>query len=118
MSLQFTAQRREHEFRAYCHSQGIRHIVRPTEMKEHLAEQSWKERFRAVNVMLWDGRLCSAFWADACEYSQVISNLTPSEVLGGNVSPWESTVGDGHWPSTEVGCFTGIWVRLLRPYPQ
>ena len=26
--------RREHEFRAYCHSQGICHIVRPTEMHE------------------------------------------------------------------------------------
>ena len=98
--------RREHEFRAYCHSQGIRHIVRPTEMKEHLAEQSWKERFRAVNVMLWDGRLCSAFWADACEYSQVISNLTPSEVLGGNVSPWEMVTGRRpRWDALRVfGC--------------
>jgi hypothetical protein len=45
--------RREHEFGAYCHSQGIRHIVRPTEMKEHLAEQSSKERLRAVNTLGW-----------------------------------------------------------------
>ena len=98
--------RREHEFRAYCHSQGIRHIVRPTEMKEHLAEQSWKERFRAVNIMLWDGRLCSAFWADACEYSQVIANLTPSEVLGGNISPWEMVTGRRpRWDGLRVfGC--------------
>jgi hypothetical protein len=98
--------RREHEFRAYCHSQGIRHIVRPTEMKEHLTEQSWKKRFRSVNPIPWDGRLCSAFWADACEYSQVIANLTPSEVLGGNISPWEMVSGRRpRWDGLRVfGC--------------
>jgi hypothetical protein len=87
-------------------SQGIRHIVVPTEMKEKLAEQSWKERFRAVNAMLWDQRLCPAFWADACEYSQLIANLTPSEVLGGDISPWQLVTGRRpRWDSFRVwGC--------------
>jgi len=45
-----------------CSRSHIRHLVQPVELKEKVAENSFRYLFRAVNSMLWEARLSPAFW--------------------------------------------------------
>ena len=102
----FNEERTLHEFDVFCASAGIRHVVKPVEMKERIAESWFKEHFAAVNAMLWDARLSPAFWADALDYSQFLWNHIPNKHLGGNLSPWQAATGQREdWSKFRVfGC--------------
>ena len=55
--------RRQHLFDAVCAAQSppVKHVLRPVEMKEALAENWFREHFRAANSMLWEARLSPVF---------------------------------------------------------
>ena len=52
-----------HKFGKVCLAQEpiVRHLVQPVELKEKVAENSFRYLFRAVNAMLWEARLSPAF---------------------------------------------------------
>jgi len=52
-----------HKFGRVCLAQEpiVRHLVQPVELKEKVAENSFRYLFRAVNAMLWEARLSPAF---------------------------------------------------------
>ena len=83
----FNAGRRLHDFNLLCEQRNILHIVQPVEMKEKLAESCILDLSRDVSAMLWEPRLCPAFWADACAYACLIHNRVPNSFLGGDRTP-------------------------------
>ena len=78
-----------HKFGEVCLAQNpkVRHIIQPVEMKEKVAENSFRYLFRAVNAMLWEARLSPAFWEDACAYAQYLWNRTPNSHTGYDTTP-------------------------------
>ena len=113
--------RRKHEFGLVCESHKIRHIVRPTEMHEFVAEGFWKDSFRSVDAMLWDGRLSPAFWCDALAYYVFMVNRTPNDHLGGEVSPLQFITGKRpRWDQFRVfgaDCFVHIPNNSMAKIP-
>jgi hypothetical protein len=99
----FEQGRNLHEFSRYCELQGINHVLYPIGNKAKLAERWFLEHFTAADVMLWEGRLSPAFWADAVSYSMHLYNLTPNDHLGGNVAPITVFTGDKpRWDKVRV----------------
>ena len=97
-----------HNFGKVCLAQDpiVRHIVQPVEMKEKVAENSFRYLFRAVNSMLWEARLCPAFWDDACAYAQYLWNRTPNVRTTDSTTPWALLTGErARWDKFKVfGC--------------
>ena len=93
-------------FTKICKLHHVRHVLRPIEMKEKLAELWFKEHFRAANAMLWEGRLSPAFWADALAYSQFLFNRAPNDHIGSSTTPWTMLTGEKpRWDKLRVfGC--------------
>ena len=83
--------RRLHQFGAICAAQSppVKHVLRPVELKEALAENWFREHFRAANSMLWEARLSPIFWADAVQYSQFLFNRSPNSHVGDHTTPFE-----------------------------
>jgi len=83
--------RRLHQFGAICTAQSppVKHVLRPVELKEALAENWFREHFRAANSMLWEARLSPIFWADAVQYSQFLFNRSPNSHVGDHTTPFE-----------------------------
>ena len=100
--------RRIHQFGSICAAQSpaIKHFLRPVELKENLAENWFREHFRAANSMLWEARLSPVFWADAVKYSQFLFNRTPNDHVGMHTSPYEIVTGQKpRWDKFKVfGC--------------
>ena len=100
--------RRQHLFDAVCAAQSppVKHVLRPVEMKEALAENWFREHFRAANSMLWEARLSPVFWADAVQYSQYLFNRSPNSHVGDHTSPFEIVTGQKpRWDRFKVfGC--------------
>ena len=97
-----------HNFGKVCLAQDpiVRHVVQPVEMKEKVAENSFRYLFRAVNSMLWEARLCPAFWDDACAYAQYLWNRTPNVRTTDSTTPWTLLTGKRpRWDKFKVfGC--------------
>ena len=97
-----------HNFGKVCMAQDpiVRHVVQPVEMKEKVAENSFRYLFRAVNSMLWEARLCPAFWDDACAYAQYLWNRTPNVRTTDSTTPWTLLTGErARWDKFKVfGC--------------
>ena len=97
-----------HNFGKVCLAQDpiVRHVVQPVEMKEKVAENSFRYLFRAVNSMLWEARLCPAFWDDACAYAQYLWNRTPNVRTTDSTTPWTLLTGErARWDKFKVfGC--------------
>mgnify|MGYP002631971453 FL=1 len=97
-----------HSFDQVCASQQppIRHILRPIEMKEKLAEAYFKEHFSACNAMLWAGRLSPCFWADCIAYSNYLWNRCGNSHIGYKTTPWTIATGEiPRWDKVKVfGC--------------
>ena len=100
--------RRQHLFDAVCAAQSppVKHVLRPVEMKEALAENWFREHFRAANSMLWEARLSPIFWADAVQYSQFLFNRSPNSHVGDHITPFEIVTGQKpRWDRFKVfGC--------------
>ena len=100
--------RRIHQFGSICAAQSpaIKHLLRPVELKENLADNWFREHFRAANSMLWEARLSPVFWADAVKYSQFLFNRTPNDHVGMHTSPYEIVTGQKpRWDKFKVfGC--------------
>jgi len=100
--------RRIHEFGSVCAAQTpvVKHVLRPVEMKENLAENWFREHFRAANSMLWEARLSPVFWADAVKYSQFLFNRAPNDHVGEHTTPYEVVTGQKpRWDKFKVfGC--------------
>jgi len=82
-------------------------------MKEKLAETCILDLSRDVSAMLWEPRLCPAFWADACAYACLIHNRVPNSFLGGDLTP--EGVLTGHrvrWDKFRV--LVAMSTRLFR----
>ena len=58
-----------HDFSKVCEDANIRHVLRPIEFKEKLAEACFKEHFSACRTVLWAERLSPCFWAGCVAYS-------------------------------------------------
>ena len=108
-----------HKFGEVCLAQNpqVRHIIQPVEMKEKVAENSFRYLFRAVNAMLWEARLSPAFWEDACAYAQYLWNRTPNSHTGDDTTPWTLLTGQrARWDKFKVfGC--DVWQHIPNnPY--
>ena len=103
-----------HKFGKVCLAQEpiVRHLVQPVELKEKVAENSFRYLFRAVNAMLWEARLSPAFWGDACAYAQYIWNRTPNNRTGDRTTPWTVLTGErARWDKFKVfGC--DVWQHI------
>ena len=106
-----------HKFGEICLAYSVRHIIQPVEMKEKVAENSFRYLFRAVNAMLWEARLSPAFWEDACAYAQYLWNRTPNSHTGDDTTPWTMLTGQrARWDKFKVfGC--DVWQHIPNnPY--
>ena len=106
-----------HKFGEVCLAYNVRHIIQPVEMKEKVAENSFRYLFRAVNAMLWEARLSPAFWEDACAYAQYLWNRTPNSHTGDDTTPWTMLTGQrARWDKFKVfGC--DVWQHIPNnPY--
>ena len=110
------------EFQVIAEEADVLHVVTAVECHEHLAEGAIKDIFGRLNSVLFEPRLCPAFWADGAAYIVHIMNrtphshvapATPHQIYSGKRSDWRDIKVFGadvceHIPNNEFAKVPGI----------